>query len=128
MQLSDLFAGTGTGVVFPELSPFLREADDIVNNQLRPRPTHTHTGYCQTNRGQNTHTQVIVNITNRGQGQGSLITIEVNTYNNTQHIGQNTHTHRGYIVNNNQPRPRPTHTHTGHCQYNQPIEAKAAYH
>ena len=25
---SDLFAGTGTGVVFPELSPFLREADD----------------------------------------------------------------------------------------------------
>ena len=27
---SDLFAGTGTGVVFPELSPFLREADDIL--------------------------------------------------------------------------------------------------
>ena len=26
---SDLFAGTGTGVLFPELSPFLREADGM---------------------------------------------------------------------------------------------------
>ena len=35
---SDLFAGTGTGVVFPELSPFLREADNFeaskVNNNV----------------------------------------------------------------------------------------------
>ena len=26
---SDLFAGTGTGVLFPELSTFLREADEM---------------------------------------------------------------------------------------------------
>ena len=32
---SDLFAGTGTGVLFPELSPFLREADDLIATLLR---------------------------------------------------------------------------------------------
>ena len=40
LNASDLFAGTGTGVVFPELSPFLREADDMTLRMLS----------CQTDR------------------------------------------------------------------------------